>query len=375
MLPLGKAGVLSAEGGAGKTQLLVQLAVSIITGRRWLDHFVVGAEARGKRVLLALAEEDAEEIDRRCYDVAAALQLTADERALVASRLVALPLAGTPVALLRRAEGGSLAETPELASLRRLLTEDAGEGWALVVLDPLSRWAGPDAEAENEAATRTVQALESLVRVPGGPTVLCAAHSSKLARRTGTVDTRGVTAITDGLRWEGQLRVVDAEVHFRQAKSNYSRPMPESREIELVRGADGVLRVPSADERDRRAAEDHGAAERAIGADVARVVDALARERQASSVDAIAGLAGMKLTAGRRAVRLAMDRGLITRVGTAREPLYRVCEETPIPPGTSGRPADVTRETSGTPGGGRPGRSGTSRDVGTSSHWIEQVDP
>lgn len=376
MLPLGKAGVLSAEGGAGKTQALVQLAVAVITGRRWLDHFVIGSDARGRGVCLALAEEDREECDRRLYDVSRAMDLTAEERELVARLLVVLPLAGVPVALLRRGLAG-LEETPELAAMRRRLTDQAPpQGWALVVLDPLSRWCGPDTESDNEAATRTVQALEGFVVVPGNPTVLAAAHSSKLARRAGAVDTRGVTGITDGLRWEGQLRVQDAEVYFRQAKSNYSRPMPESQEVQLVRDSGGVLRVPSVAELDAREEEQATRGARALDADVDRVVAALEREGQASAVDAIARLAGMNLTRGRIAVRTSIDRGRIVREGSVRHPIFRVCvQRPPVPPGTSD--VDVLGPKSG------PGRvdgraSGRRADVERTSdverHWTDVAD-
>jgi AAA domain len=245
LLPRGKAGILASAGGVGKTQLLVQLAISIVVGRNWLGHFEVDPGARGSGVLLALAEEDLEEVHRRMYIGAEALGLTRDERELVTKRVVALPLAGSPVALVAREHGAALIETPELHSLRRRLEIDAPpNGWAGVILDPLARWAGPDTEADNAAATRFVQAVESLVKAPGNPTVLVAHHSSKASRRDGTVDSRGVTAITDAFRWEGQLRDGGQDgVFFRQAKSNYSRPMPD--EVQLIRGEDGFLRVPT----------------------------------------------------------------------------------------------------------------------------------
>jgi hypothetical protein len=245
LLPRGKAGILASAGGVGKTQLLVQLAISIVVGRNWLGHFEVDPDARKGSVLLALAEEDQDEVHRRIWNGAESLGLTRDERELVARRIVALPLAGSPVALVARGTGGAIEETSELHSIRRLLERDAGPGgWSSVILDPLARWAGPDTEADNAAATRFVQAVESLVRVPGNPTVLVAHHSSKTARREGGVDSRGVTAITDAFRWEGQLRDAGQDgVFFRQAKSNYSRPMVD--EIQLVRGEDGFLRVPT----------------------------------------------------------------------------------------------------------------------------------
>jgi hypothetical protein len=245
MLPLGKVGIMNAEGGAGKTNVVLALAVAIASGRRWLEHFDIDFAARRGRVFLGLAEEDEEEIHRRIYSIAQEYNLTPEERARVADQVVALPLAGRAVALIGyHADGRTLLDSPVLVELREHLHATAGDrGWSLVALDPLARWAGPDVEADNSVGTRFVQALETLTTVPGGPTVLVPHHSSKLARRNGSVDSRGVTAITDGARWASTLRADGADVYFVQSKSNYSRPMLE--ELRLVRGPGGLLRVPT----------------------------------------------------------------------------------------------------------------------------------
>jgi hypothetical protein len=273
--------------------------------------------------------------------------------------MIVLPLAGRPVSLLTPgADGRSVTESAELLALRARLAADGP--WSLVALDPLARWAGPDTEADNAAATRLVQAVESLTEVPGNPTVLLAHHSSKAARDEGRANSRGVTALTDGLRWEGTLNAKNGAVFFQQAKSNYSRPMEEP--LRLVRGPRGVLRVPTAAEDREAEARAVAAADDRVTADVHRVVMALRKEGEATSVDAIVALANMKAVQGRAAVRVAVARGLIVQGGTARAPIYtaatpddvpgRVCEDSPIPPGTSGRPRD-----------GRPERPGTARDA------------
>jgi hypothetical protein len=245
MLPLSKVGVLASAGGVGKTHALISMAIAVTTGRKWLEHFDVGYDARDGRVLLGLAEEDEEEIHRRMYNAAQAYGLDADDRRRVAERVVALPLAGKPVALVGYGnDGRTLCDTPELLDLRSRLMQYGP--WSLVVLDPLARWAGPDVEADNSVATRFLQAVETLTAAPGNPFVMLAHHSSKIARRTGTVDARGVTALTDGARWAGTLRADKGQVFFEQVKSNYSRPMDA--EMALVRDRGGLLRVASKDE-------------------------------------------------------------------------------------------------------------------------------
>lgn len=367
MLPLSKAGVLSSAGGVGKSQLLLQLGAAIITDHPWLGYFPIGQEARGKRVLLAFGEEDDEEIHRRVYDVCQALCLSNSEIDLVANNLVALGLAGEPVAMLTRDMAGTYAETPEMLSLRQRLTDDAGPGWALVALDPLSRWCGPDTESDNAAATRTVQALESLVRVPGGPTVLVAAHSSKMSRREGGADTRGVTGITDGLRWEAQLRVQDADVYFKQAKSNYSRPMVG--EIQLVRDECGVLRVATVSDVAERQDNDNARVDAALEKNVEKLLAALRAKGPAVSKAIAIRWARLGTGPGRLAFDESVSRGLIVNRGTSRAPQLCVCNP-PVPP-ESASPRDCDSETHGLPDSVR---QESARVRESAKHWTEAND-
>lgn len=254
LLPAGKVGAVVAEGGVGKTMVGVSLAVALGTGRRWLGHFDVDRSAMNGKILLGLAEEDAEEIHRRFYQAARYYELDAAERTKVAAQIVVLPLAGMPVPLVVYGDDGrTLVDSSHLVALREMLTRDAGaDGWSLILLDPLARWAGPDVEADNSVATRFVQTLETLTTAPGRPFVLLNHHSSKAARRSGSVDARGVTAITDAMRWTFEMRAEAGDVLVRQGKSNYSIPMPD--ELRLVRGPGGLLRVPTESEQRAREA-------------------------------------------------------------------------------------------------------------------------
>jgi hypothetical protein len=225
-LPLGKVGMLAAAGGAGKTMALVQLAISVATGRPWLGRYVVPEDARG-RVVLALAEEDQEEAHRRLHAVRRGLALSEAEWAAVLDRIVLLPMAGESVQLVAAQRRDGLAEeTDVLRELRELLSE--GPDWKLVVLDPLSRWAGPETETDNFAATRFVGAVESLVRAPGGPTVLLAHHTTKAARlgmgASDATAARGASALTDGVRWVATLARGDGLLSLSLVKTNYSAP-------------------------------------------------------------------------------------------------------------------------------------------------------
>ena len=261
LFPRGKVGMLTAAGGVGKTTALCELALCVATGRPWLGCLDVSSPGR---VLLALGEEDAEEAHRRLWKAARILNLTDDQRELAAGRVVVLPLAGHPEMALTQEEGpGTSVETPAALALLARLDDDAGEddeGWALVVLDPASRFAGPDMEKDNAAATRFVQVLERLAGVRGRPSVLVAHHTSQAARSEGKATAehaRGATAFSDGVRWQADLRNrpryegAPDLVEFTNTKNNYA---PRWDGFTLRRGDDGALCQAKGDDLDSYAA-------------------------------------------------------------------------------------------------------------------------
>lgn len=225
LLPLGKVGMLAAAGGVGKTMALCQLALAVATGKDWLGLKVPNPG----RVLLALGEEDVDEVHRRLFHASAAMRLEGADFRTAAGRIVALPLAGVSVALTQSDGQGNVTESAVLTQMRRRLEREGP--WSLLVLDPLSRFAGPDAEKDNAAATRFVQAVETLVGAPGGPTVLVAHHTNKVSRSAAENDAsaaRGASGLVDGVRWVANLDTDGKEVCvLRFTKSNYSAPAPD----------------------------------------------------------------------------------------------------------------------------------------------------
>ena len=245
-LAKGIVSMLVAMGGRGKSMLLCQLAVAAATESNWIDTFKA---ERPCRVLLALAEEEDGEIDRRVYE--AAQLLTPAQRELALDNITAIGLAGTPVQLVQT-DGGTVVKTTEVFD--ELHTLLSAQPYDLVILDPLARFA-PDVESSNAAATAAIQALERLTQTPGRPTVIIAHHTAKWARRDsgsgGTAGARGVTGLTDAVRlvWciEGMTA---ADLALAVTKSNYTKhgdPVP------LVRDeSNGLLRPPTSNEMDMR---------------------------------------------------------------------------------------------------------------------------
>lgn len=230
VLPLGKVGMLLAEGGIGKTMSQVQFAVAVATGGMWLDTFSVASPGR---TLLILGEEDAEEGRRRLFNAVRSAKVAHQD---VIDNVVLLPLAGIPCSMIDRGERQPI-DSPFLVWLRTFVRDNGP--FRLIVVDPLSRFAGQDAETDNAAATRFIQALESLATISGA-TVLVTHHTNKASRaKDADVDgssSRGSTALGDGGRWTAILSATSKKVSdpdaqerlgeivtFKFGKSNYNR--------------------------------------------------------------------------------------------------------------------------------------------------------
>lgn len=311
ILPLGKAGLLIAQGGVGKTMALVQLAVSVATGRRWFDHYLVATTGR---VLLALAEEDEEEVDRRLYEAGIAMRLTDAQRAQVGERVVALGLSGYVTALVAQ-DGQQSVETDVLSFFRRKLAEG---NWTLVVLDTLSRFAGGDTEKDNAQATRFIQTIESLCRAPGSPTVLIAHHTNKTSRtdgsKTSSSHARGATALTDNTRWTANLERVGEGVKFEITKSNYA---PDAPAIMLSRDKDsgGYLRIEAPEAARARADETCREELERRAAIRARIVEVLAQHLDITNQGDLAVRCGISKKAVGDALHDLFESGAVSKVG------------------------------------------------------------
>ena len=274
LMRAGRVGLLSAPGGTGKTLALCSLALAACTGKPWLserpidglregtvDGYAVEPAAVGGRVALLLGEEDAEEVHRRLWQVAQLMGLNATQLAAVQERLVVGALSGQDVTLVD-ADG-----VPMVDGLRRAL----GPGpWSLVILDPLSRFGGVEAETDNGLATRTVAALEALTGLEGRPAVVVAHHE----RKGGGEDAeavRGASALVDGARWVARLSAVKVggrrgasglvvggrrwrsraghrAVWFEVVKSNYAPPLEDGRRLLMLDRNTGAPRVARAGE-------------------------------------------------------------------------------------------------------------------------------
>lgn len=284
MLARGKVAILAATGGVGKTFALCGLALAVVTRTRWLGHFPVGERLR-RRVVLVLAEEDPAELRRRLHVQARAMELEPGEHGEALAGLHLLPGAGLDTLALTRPvdEESTLGTRTAFATgLYGYLEANAGPGWDAVILDPLSRFAGPDVETDNSAATRLIQVLEQFTKLPGEPAVIVAHHTRKpgtgdTADHTGAAAVRGSSALVDGSRWVAKLDAVPrpggaaelpGHARFAVVKSNYGafpRSYP-SDGLLLTRSNGGGVRAATPEE----------------AADLARAVEAAAARSKAA---------------------------------------------------------------------------------------------
>jgi AAA domain/Primase C terminal 1 (PriCT-1) len=247
-LALGKVGLVVAPGGSSKSQLMLQLGVSVATGLPLADTLEMGET--GSAVLL-FAEEDTEDIQRRLHTICRQLAMTNKTEALnhLKSKLYVPSMVGKNNLMTYTRENGEVEPTDYVDRLLQTIREL--EDLRLIVLDPASRFRGGE-ENSNEDATRFVEALEDLAQTTGATVLVChhtnkGSFSSDEQQQTAS---RGASALTDGVRWQANLRTVttsDAKklsisedfrrnhLLFDVTKNNYAAPIPPV----LIRRGDG----------------------------------------------------------------------------------------------------------------------------------------
>lgn len=252
-LPKGIVSMLVGAGGVGKTHLLSQLAISVATGIPWLDTFTTTkycGEGKKGSVFIGLGENHYDDIHRLLYKASKKIRnLPMGEEILVeaSKRIAPFSFCGQQAAFLDEKHPSQY-----FRELKIKLEDMAPkEGWSLIILDPVSRLMGADAEIDNAAATQFVALLEELtIDLPGNPTILFAHHVSKFAIKQGDKQdqtaSRGASAITDGVRWQVSFSKetndnADLDITtLKMTKSNFTRIMES---IKLKKDIEGFLEI------------------------------------------------------------------------------------------------------------------------------------
>lgn len=224
---------LVGAGGIGKTHCLTQLALSITTGTPFLDIYSV---VEPGYVFMGLGENDPDDIHRLLRKHTK--NKSDYEIDLASKRLSVMSFMGQQSAFA--AKEGIKTETYS-NFLKALIHKEPEEGWTLIILDPISRFFGPDTETDNSAATQFIALLENIIlKLKGKPTIIFGHHMNKQNLGNTITDqnaSRGASGITDGARWQANLEKVESvndneqfdryKIGLRVVKSNFgSVPEP-----------------------------------------------------------------------------------------------------------------------------------------------------
>ena len=248
------ASMLVGEGGRGKTHLLALLGASVATGIPFLGQievekpgavcFVVGENNHGDiHRLLFKIHRHLEEVLKRNKERGDGKHFGLHYE----NPLEHLPPNFIPVSV-HGMNSHFIGEKGDHTSfynqfLAQLKAKEPEGGFQLIILDPASRFAGPDAEKDNAIATSFIACLERISEeLKGRPTILLSHHKSKSAIRENGVtqaDARGSSGLTDGVRWQGNLSKGESNEHsvLEVTKTNFTA---YPKKLVMKKGKDGV---------------------------------------------------------------------------------------------------------------------------------------
>jgi RecA-family ATPase len=183
ILPARKVHVTAGMGGTLKTTLLINQAISVVLARPYMplgdaEGFEVKVPGA---VLLALGDEDGDEVVRRVGAAVKKMNLDAAERKLVEDRLVVFPCIGQDMRLTAT-ERGTLQPTglaDVLIERAQELGRRAGVPVRLIGLDHLMLVSGGEVNSNEDSAVILKEA--GWIAVTTGAAVNIVAHSPKSA--------------------------------------------------------------------------------------------------------------------------------------------------------------------------------------------------
>lgn len=231
LIPKGIVASLVGAGGVGKTHLLAQLALCIAIDADFLGQYPI--EKKG-HVYIALGENNDDDIHRLFNKTFLGLigsnnhpeyHKIAQE---AASRIHKLSVTGMNATLINQ-NGEPSGFYTEL--LQQLKDQEPREGWSLIILDPISRFLGAEAEKDNAIATQVIALLEKMsLELKGRPTIIFGHHMGKGAISLDSTDqaaSRGASALTDGVRLQINLEKLkdsndNSQIRMKVVKSNHT---------------------------------------------------------------------------------------------------------------------------------------------------------
>ena len=204
-LPVGKLGVLSAEGGTGKSYLALELAISVAMGHEIIQGFTP-TEPGG--VLCLFAEDDDHVVSHRLRSIADGLSINDSTiSGLLRSRRLQF-INGQSAPILSFDAFGGITRTAAFVAIHDQVRRDK---YRLVVVDPLVAWAGIPNENDNAAMQAVASALIDIAGASDGA-VLALHHANKQAGRARDLSqgaSRGASSLLCAARWVAAMQTLD----------------------------------------------------------------------------------------------------------------------------------------------------------------------
>jgi len=205
-LPKGIVAMIIGAGGIGKTHFLTQLAISIANNEIFLNKFITNEKGN---VFMVLGENNENDIHRLIHKTVKHLYPTTkskSDKIDFIKRLAISTVTGMNASLIDKNNEPTKFYKNLLQDLK---DKEPANGWSLIILDPIARFLGGNAENDNSAATQFISLLEKIaIELKGNPTVLFAHHMNKSGLSGVATDqgaARGSSALTDGVRWQINL--------------------------------------------------------------------------------------------------------------------------------------------------------------------------
>jgi RecA-family ATPase len=229
-IPEGEPGIMSGNGGTGKTKLALQLGIAIPAGLRDWAGGVVDAEGA---VIIFSAEEKLKEMHRRCHDILEHRGLSFRD---LSGGLHFVCDYHDPV--LGKPDRNGLVQ-PTMSLLRLEKTVEAIKPVLVVIENAADVYSGSEIDRTN--VTRFMRSLLGRLTVPSASTVMLIQHPSVSGLNDGT-GRSGSTAWNNAGRWRTNFTKIkdDDESGLRQLeiiKNNYG---PDGEKI-LLRWDNGVF--------------------------------------------------------------------------------------------------------------------------------------
>lgn len=235
IMPEGEGCGMAGAGGGGKSTVALDLAISLTTGERWLNHY---RPERRVPVFFFTKEDDGDEIHRRIWRITGR-----NPAALKYEGLHIFSLLGVNFPLTEQIHPLGIMEGSAVDTIVEIVNQHGGDG--LVILDPLRKMSA--GKEDGEAMTAAVQACDMIrLRTTGTCTTLLLHHSAKDSIRnseTSAAAFRGATDLVDGLRWTMIISKLDPKERLKVPDGSSWRRVTMPKSNYTASNDDGVLLV------------------------------------------------------------------------------------------------------------------------------------